>query len=262
MDLDAWQSSGVDLGRVRRLAVGFAIACALCGGAAFALVRLAGDAHGAAAEEEETYVTLATATATATEVPAPAPVPSAPAPPAAPAPAAPARRRLADVASIPATAPREGEPVAGNGASASDDPYAGSGDGSGAPGGTGASPPAPPQAPPPPPPVVTATAARPPRAPAGPGALPDAATPPQAVANPQPAYPEDARRQSIEATVTVKFVVTESGEVTAVQIVRGHPLFDAAVLAAVRTWRYRPAVHEGRPIRVYRVAKIPFRIRT
>ena len=68
--------------------------------------------------------------------------------------------------------------------------------------------------------------------------------------------------KGIEATVVVKFVVTESGDVTGVTIVRGHPMFDAAVLAAVRSWRYQPAMFEGRPIRVYRVARIPFKLKT
>jgi protein TonB len=97
---------------------------------------------------------------------------------------------------------------------------------------------------------------------AGPVQLPENATPPVALSNAQPAYPAEARSAGVEATVVVKFVVTESGEVTQVTVVRGHPLFDAAVVAAVRSWRYRPALVEGRPTAVYRVARIPFRLRT
>jgi protein TonB len=83
-----------------------------------------------------------------------------------------------------------------------------------------------------------------------------------ALSNAQPAYPEQARKDGIEATVVVKFVVTESGDVTNVTVVRGHPMFDAVVLATVRGWRYKPAIFEGRPIRVFRVARIPFKLRT
>jgi protein TonB len=60
--------------------------------------------------------------------------------------------------------------------------------------------------------------------------------------------------------IVVKFVVTESGDVTGVTIVRGHPLFDAVVLATVKTWKYKPALVAGKPVAVFRVAKIPFRI--
>jgi protein TonB len=86
-------------------------------------------------------------------------------------------------------------------------------------------------------------------------------TPPQAISTPQPAYPADARTQGITATVVVKFVVTETGEVTNVTVVRGHPMFDAAVLAAVRTWRYKPALAAGRPVPVTKSVRIPFTIK-
>jgi protein TonB len=62
--------------------------------------------------------------------------------------------------------------------------------------------------------------------------------------------------------VVVKYVVTESGEVTNVKVVRGHPMFDAAVLAAVRTWRFKPAALDGRPIAIFRVARFPFKLKT
>jgi periplasmic protein TonB len=98
--------------------------------------------------------------------------------------------------------------------------------------------------------------------PQGPIQLPENATAPVALSNPQPSYPEQARGAGVEATVVVKFVVTEAGDVTNVVIVRGHPLFDEAVLSAIRSWRYKPALFEGRPIPVYRVVRIPFKIKT
>ncbi|MBX3229494.1 MAG: energy transducer TonB [Labilithrix sp.] len=76
-----------------------------------------------------------------------------------------------------------------------------------------------------------------------------------------PAYPEDARRQGIEAVVVVKFVVTADGRVEDARIVKGHPLFDAAVLASVRDWTFEPATLEGQPVRMVRMVKIPFRLK-
>ena len=61
--------------------------------------------------------------------------------------------------------------------------------------------------------------------------------------------------------VVVRFVVAEDGSVDELRVVRGHPSFDAVVLGAVRGWRFSPATLEGRPIRLARVAKIPFRLR-
>lgn len=76
-----------------------------------------------------------------------------------------------------------------------------------------------------------------------------------------PAYPDDARKQGIEALVVVKFVVGEDGEVSDVKIVKGHPLFDEVVLASVRSWSFEPATLDGKPVRMARMVKIPFRLK-
>ncbi|HRH01085.1 MAG TPA: energy transducer TonB, partial [Polyangiaceae bacterium] len=76
-----------------------------------------------------------------------------------------------------------------------------------------------------------------------------------------PRFPEEARRAGVLATVTVRYVVREDGSVTDVVIVRGHPLLDAEVVRAVSAWRFSPATLDGRPVRVVRFAKLPFRPR-
>jgi protein TonB len=76
-----------------------------------------------------------------------------------------------------------------------------------------------------------------------------------------PAYPDEARRQGIEALVVVKFVVEADGQLSDVKIVKGHPLFDDVVLAAVRTWSFDPATLDGKPVRMARMVKIPFRLK-
>jgi protein TonB len=82
-----------------------------------------------------------------------------------------------------------------------------------------------------------------------------------ALATPAPRCPSGAKPDGVAASVVVRFRVTASREVTNVAIVRGHPLFDAVVLAAVRTWRYQPAVFEGRPVAVFKHVRIPFTIK-
>ena len=52
------------------------------------------------------------------------------------------------------------------------------------------------------------------------------------------------------------------GDVAGARIVKGHPLLDAVVLAAVRTWRFKPALSQGKPVAYPKTVKIPFRIRT
>lgn len=133
-------------------------------------------------------------------------------------------------------------------------PGNGIGPGSGEPGlgtgaGTGPQRPAPPPAITPPPPKPL---------PIGPVQLPENATAPVALSKPSPVYPEAARTEGIEMTVVVKYVVTERGDVTNVRILKGHPLLDADVMRVVKSWRFSPAMHEGHPIAVFHVSRIPF----
>lgn len=85
---------------------------------------------------------------------------------------------------------------------------------------------------------------------------------PRAISQPPPAFPDEARRAGVQVVVTVKYTVTEDGSVSDVVVVRGHPLLDAEVVRAVSRWRFSPAMLDGRPVRVVRYAKLPFRPRS
>ncbi|QSQ12945.1 TonB family protein [Myxococcus landrumensis] len=92
--------------------------------------------------------------------------------------------------------------------------------------------------------------------------LPENAKPPvELVGNQQPEFPQEARAAGREGMVVLKLVVTAQGEVRDVTVMRGEEPFASAALRAVRTWRYRPAMLEGQPVAVYRVVKVPFRLR-
>jgi TonB family protein len=68
------------------------------------------------------------------------------------------------------------------------------------------------------------------------------------------AYPSDrAARLKSGSSVSVRlgFVVTETGEVTDLRVVESAGrLVDDAVLSAVRTWKYSPAIKRGTPVKV------------
>jgi protein TonB len=51
--------------------------------------------------------------------------------------------------------------------------------------------------------------------------------------------------------VVIVAVISESGEVTQPKIVRSNPAWDGTVLRAVRQWRYRPALKDGKPVAAY-----------
>ena len=90
----------------------------------------------------------------------------------------------------------------------------------------------------------------------------DRIVPPRALSQVMPTFPDAARRAGVEVVVTVKYTVTEDGSVTDVVVVKGHPLLDAEIVRAVLQWRFSPATLEGRPVRVVRFSKLPFRPRS
>ena len=88
------------------------------------------------------------------------------------------------------------------------------------------------------------------------------ATPPRARAgNDRPPYPEDARREGLEGTVVLRILIDTAGEVDEVEVMSGEEPFLGPAIAAVKSWSYEPAIVEGRPTAVYRVVRVPFRLR-
>jgi TonB family protein len=73
-------------------------------------------------------------------------------------------------------------------------------------------------------------------------------------------YPADAVKLHHEGTVTLSFTITEQGTVTDPTIVHssGYPELDAAALACVPSWRYRPATQNGKPAAVLWKAQVKF----
>ncbi|RKH41549.1 energy transducer TonB [Corallococcus sicarius] len=93
--------------------------------------------------------------------------------------------------------------------------------------------------------------------------LPESATPPEPLsANLLPEYPSEARSKGQEGMVILKGVVEVDGRVTGLKVMRGDEPFASAALAAVRTWRFRPAVVSGQPTAVFRIFKVPFRLKS
>ena len=66
----------------------------------------------------------------------------------------------------------------------------------------------------------------------------------------EPDYPAQARAQHIEGWITFRFTVTASGRVQDVVIVAADParVFDNATIRAVSTWKYQPALADGKPV--------------
>jgi TonB family protein len=73
-------------------------------------------------------------------------------------------------------------------------------------------------------------------------------------------YPRAEALAGITGRTVVKFMVTETGEVQdpVVETSSGDSHLDEAALRCVATWRYRPAVKDGKPVAVPLTATIKF----
>ena len=74
-------------------------------------------------------------------------------------------------------------------------------------------------------------------------------------------YPKAEEKAGIEGTTRVSFTITSEGEVRdpAVEQSSGNAKLDDAALECVQSWRYRPAVQNGKPIAVRWRADIKFK---
>ena len=73
-----------------------------------------------------------------------------------------------------------------------------------------------------------------------------------------PVYPRSARRRGREGVVTVEISVSDSGEVSGVEVIAGsgHKDLDSAAVSAVRTARFAPATENG--VRVHGSLRLTF----
>ena len=72
----------------------------------------------------------------------------------------------------------------------------------------------------------------------------------QAVSLPRPAYPPIARAAHVSGTVTVRVIIDTEGIVVAAAAIDGHPLLQAASVAAARNARFTPTLYDGKPVKV------------
>ena len=80
--------------------------------------------------------------------------------------------------------------------------------------------------------------------------------------NRQPNYPGIALRKEIEGLVKMKFLINENGKVDDIDILstEGHDEFGDAVLMVAKSWRFSPAVHEGKVVKVWAYKTISFNL--
>ena len=75
-----------------------------------------------------------------------------------------------------------------------------------------------------------------------------------------PVYPPVALKAGIEGTVHLKILVDKAGVVEQANAVKGKEIFYKAALQSVNQYRFKPARQNDRPVKVYLVIPIRFRI--
>ena len=73
-----------------------------------------------------------------------------------------------------------------------------------------------------------------------------------------PVYPPEPNADWTEEHVRVTFLVDAKGNVGEAQVLAGPERFREPALAAVKQWKFKPALLDGRPVEVARVVNLPF----
>jgi TonB family protein len=76
-----------------------------------------------------------------------------------------------------------------------------------------------------------------------------------------PDYPKLARLTGLQGPVVLEVVISDRGTVDHVDVVKGHHLLRAAAESAVKHWRYRPYLLEGRPVEVATTVTVDFKLK-
>jgi periplasmic protein TonB len=76
-------------------------------------------------------------------------------------------------------------------------------------------------------------------------------------------YPPTAVRLNQQGTTTIKFTVNTDGSVANVHVAKssGHEMLDEAAIGCALSWRYRPALEEGRPVPAAWTTNVQWKLR-
>jgi TonB family protein len=66
----------------------------------------------------------------------------------------------------------------------------------------------------------------------------------KAISNPNPTYPELARKVHLAGVVKVQVVIGADGKIKEVKVIGGHPLLVDAVQETLKNWKYAPGPSE------------------
>ena len=98
-------------------------------------------------------------------------------------------------------------------------------------------------------------APRPP-SPNAPSSNPEDSTKLEVVKSQKADYPAEAGEKGIQGQVSLKILVSETGDVENVEVISGDPVLAKAAIEAVKKWKFKPFIKNGKPVKVS--TKLPF----
>ena len=77
-----------------------------------------------------------------------------------------------------------------------------------------------------------------------------------------PMYPKKAAEEKVEGWVKMSAVITENGKVTDIKVLDSQPkgVFEKEAKRAFSKWLYKPALLNGKTVKVYREETVEFKI--
>lgn len=81
---------------------------------------------------------------------------------------------------------------------------------------------------------------------------------PEAITKVPPTYPDIAREAGVDGQVVVQALVGKDGRVKDTRVVKSIPMLDAAAIAAVKQWVFKPALSNNKPVAVWVAVPVRF----
>ena len=89
----------------------------------------------------------------------------------------------------------------------------------------------------------------------------DLVTPPKVLTHPAALYTDEARKLGIQGNVVVQAYFEADGNITVLKVVNGLGYgLDENALAALKDWRFAPALQNGLPVSAVAEIEVPFNI--
>jgi protein TonB len=73
-----------------------------------------------------------------------------------------------------------------------------------------------------------------------------------------PIYPPEARAARIQGTVVLRALIAQTGDIESVSLISGHPMLAPAAIEAVKQWKYKPYLLNGKPVVVDTEVQVNF----